>query len=327
MKRFIMPALRYVDARAAELSLRLRGDRPALLGFMFHSLFADRAEVESGLLDPFQPVTVADLRAFIEIFLEAGYRFVAPADLEAGLMPEGRYALITFDDGYANNLRLLPILQEFDVPATLFVSANHLAEAKGYWWDVHYRESHKRGLPTDQVDAERDRLKELAPAQIDAELAGRFGAEALRPVGDSDRPMTESELKAFAADPRVTIGNHTADHARLTLCSDAEIVSQIRTCQDFLSTVLGITPEIIAYPNGDHDDRVVRIAAENGLRFGVTVEPCKTPLPLVPEQQMTVPRFMPTGGPDLRAQCLSYRSELQLLAALRKVARGARPGV
>jgi len=327
MKRLVMPALHYLDARAAALSLRLRGDRPALLGFMFHSLFEDRAEVESGLLDPFQPVTVGDMRAFIEIFLEAGYRFIAPADLEAGLAADGRYALITFDDGYANNLRLLPLLREFDVPATLFVSANHLAEAKGYWWDVLYRESHKRGLPLDQVDAERERLKELAPAEIGAELASRFGAEALRPVGDSDRPMTESELKAFAADPQVTIGNHTADHARLTLCSDGEVASQIRQCQDFLSTVLGITPEIIAYPNGDHDERVVRIAAESGLRFGVTVEPCKAPLPLMPAQSMTVPRFMPTGGAGLRDQCLSYRSELQLLAALRKVVRGARPGV
>ena len=326
MKRFVMPALRYLDARAAALSLRLRGDRPALLGFMFHSLFADRKEVESGLLDPFQPVTVADLRAFVEIFLEAGYRFVAPADLEAGLDPGGRYGLITFDDGYANNLRLLPILAEFDVPATLFVSANHLAEAKGYWWDVLYRESHKRGLPSDQVDGERDRLKALPPAEIEAALAGRFGAEALRPVGDSDRPMTESELKAFAADPRVTIGNHTADHARLTLCGDDEVAAQIRQCQDFLGKVLGIVPEIIAYPNGDHDERVVRIAAENGLRFGVTVEPCKTPLPLEPERSMTVPRFMPTGGDGLRDQCLSYRSELQLLAALRGIVRGARPG-
>jgi peptidoglycan/xylan/chitin deacetylase (PgdA/CDA1 family) len=49
----------------------------------------------------------------------------------------GRRAVaITFDDGYADNaLAALPLLQEHDIPATVFVTTALLGKTRAFWWD------------------------------------------------------------------------------------------------------------------------------------------------------------------------------------------------
>jgi peptidoglycan/xylan/chitin deacetylase (PgdA/CDA1 family) len=48
----------------------------------------------------------------------------------------GRLVAVTFDDGYADNLEeALPVLEEFGVPATVFVSTNGIDSSREFWWD------------------------------------------------------------------------------------------------------------------------------------------------------------------------------------------------
>jgi peptidoglycan/xylan/chitin deacetylase (PgdA/CDA1 family) len=51
-----------------------------------------------------------------------------------GGLPDGA-AVITFDDGYADNLTGLPALEQHEIPATVFVSTGHLGRTHGFWWD------------------------------------------------------------------------------------------------------------------------------------------------------------------------------------------------
>ncbi len=47
-----------------------------------------------------------------------------------------RSIIVTFDDGYADNLRhAQPILERYEMPATLFVVSGNIGQTREFWWD------------------------------------------------------------------------------------------------------------------------------------------------------------------------------------------------
>jgi peptidoglycan/xylan/chitin deacetylase (PgdA/CDA1 family) len=60
---------------------------------------------------------------------------VARALAEGSPLPEAG-VVVTFDDGYVDNLRnALPILERLRVPATLFVATGPVESQRPFWWD------------------------------------------------------------------------------------------------------------------------------------------------------------------------------------------------
>ena len=315
----IQRLIRSTDATLAAAYLSLFRERDGLIPFLFHSLFRDAREMALNHVDPLDRTTVAHFRSLVDYFLSHGYRFVAPEDVLAGLPPRGKFAMLTFDDGYYNNTLALPVLEEFGVAAVFFISADHVRLGKCFWWDVLYRERVARGASERGIYRESQRLKLLKTEAIEEELKTLFGGDCLAPRGDVDRPFTPAELKRFAAHPRVRIGNHTANHAILTNYSPAEARGQVAAAQEWLGETTGAAPTAIAYPNGDHDVGVLDACREAGLKLGFTVRPEKAALPLdaAGDRLMRLGRFTPHAGGALAAQCRTYRSDFQLYGSFR----------
>ncbi len=308
LKKLAVEGLAVTDNLCAALRPGLVLEAPGLITFGLHSLCASKSQLDDPALAPHQNVWREDFRLLVDAVLGSGYTVVSPAQVDAGLPPQGRYVMITFDDGYYNNVLALDVLDEFQVPATFFISSNHVLQEKAFWWDALNRQLVRAGASQHARKAEVGKLKTLAAAQIEAYFAQHFGPAALRPHSDRDRPFTRDELIDFSRHRWVHLGNHTADHAILTHCTAPEIERQIGSCQEALTAIAGSAPIAIAYPNGNHSAPVVQAALAAGLRIGLTVYPARNALPLrAPRRMMRLNRFYFHGGANAQHEFRKYR--------------------
>ena len=81
----------------------------------------------------------ADSKAFTDQirFCKSQLDLITPDDIPRVLSHgRGRYALITFDDGYRDNYEIaFPILKAEDVPATFFIATGFVDAPQVPWWD------------------------------------------------------------------------------------------------------------------------------------------------------------------------------------------------
>ena len=306
--------LKELKSRFREKVSYLKRDEPALLTFLFHSIFKSADEIALNHIDPQQHITLDVYRQFLEYFLEAGYRFISPLDLQQGLDPGQRYVLATFDDGYYNNQHVAPLLREYETPALFFITSHNVQNNECFWWDVVYRELSKQGMTRKQISVAQKEYKHLDHQQILARIKETFGAEALAPCSDIDRPFTPAELRSFASQPGVHIGNHTSQHYILDRYSADVQRQQIQSCQSDLAEMLDMQPGILAYPNGNYNQDSLQVAAELGFEFAITVDKRKNYLPLQELDKLALGRFVLWGTEPLKRQCDVFRSDVAFLS-------------
>lgn len=317
-----MDILKFFDRLLGRAQLRLFGEEDSLLTFLFHNLFRDETEKDLRLVHSPQGITVGDFRRFVEYYLKCGYCFISVEDVIRGLDSRKQYGLITFDDGYFSHSLALPVLKEYNIPAVFFISTNNVKNNKGFWWDVLYRESLKKGISYKNILRKEEELKKKTAEDIEDYIMENFGENAFCPIGDIDRPFTPSELKSFSGQELVFLGNHTRGHAILTNYSPEGVYAQIKGAQDAIYEMTGKTPRCIAYPSGEYSPEVIKISKEIGLKVGITTFSKKNPLPIDTaknDASMRLGRFILNGNQDIDAQCGRFRMDFSIYYCLKNL--------
>jgi len=315
LKTNIASIMKIPDSIISKIHLKIFKEKNSLNTFIFHGLFKNEEEKNLNTVDPQPWITIDQFQEFIEYHLKHNYEFVSPEDIINGLSKDKKYIMITFDDGYYNNKHALPILKKYKIPATFFISTKHIQENKCFWWDILYRERTKQKTPVKEIVKERNFLKTKTNQEIEEHLIKIFGKNILKPTNDINRPFTISELKDFAKEKNVFIGNHTTDHAILTNYSADKIRLQIINAQKILYEITGIKPIAISYPDGRYSDEIIKISKESGLKIGVTVEYRKNIIPLefnTNDKCMRLGRFDISGTSNIIRQCELFRSGILL---------------
>lgn len=201
--------------------------------------------------------------------------------------PLPRYSVVvTFDDGFRNNLRYAyPILRRFGVPATIFVTTGHIGRGAELLWTErvgrlirgaavpqHVTVSAGAapltvsfGTAGERDDASRlivTRLKSMRSHERDrvvAELERTLGGSN-RESGDAGWPnadrytfLTWSEVQKLAQGG-MTIGSHTVAHPIMSSLDDERRVCEVTDSKREIERQLGMPCTLFSYPNGTADD-------------------------------------------------------------------------
>jgi peptidoglycan/xylan/chitin deacetylase (PgdA/CDA1 family) len=97
--------------------------------------------------------------------------------------------------------------------------------------------------------------------------------------------MTWEQLDELRADGW-EVGSHTRSHPHLTSISDEELEAELAESRWMLEQELGETCRTIAYPYGDHDQRVMRATASAGYEAAGAL-----PVRLGPRDPLAWPRI------------------------------------
>jgi peptidoglycan/xylan/chitin deacetylase (PgdA/CDA1 family) len=203
--------------------------------------------------------------------------------------------LITFDDGWFDNLRYAePILTKLQVPAVVFVATGYVGTDKCFWQerlgrllDASWRNASGAAVltkldapaPADLDDHEAtrnwirviiDRLKHRPPQEV-SQLVDELEAQLPSTrANHPDRFMSWDDVVQLAGSGYITIASHAHSHRPLTELDGEEIAAELTRSRAEIERRLGREVTTIAYPNGNHDDQVVAAARSCGYVAGFT---------------------------------------------------------
>ena len=194
---------------------------------------------------------------------------------------------ITFDDGYADNyLNAFPILEKYNVPATIFISTGNIDSKNEYWWDLIERFVYSSKLKSvtlwDQEYSlstdfgkkelcEKIREKLLAMQCMERNRCLSHICDIFGDVGgnrEENRTMSSEEILLMSDSDIITIGAHTVSHTRLLALSKEDQAEEMIESKKRLEGIIDHKILSFSFPFGradDYDKESISIARNVGF--------------------------------------------------------------
>ena len=163
----------------------------------------------------------------------------------------------SFDDGWLANKALIPIIEKYNVPITIFVPVEPL-ESGNFWWNYAYAKHKSLAKVEEFKTYDEDRFNREVK-KIKEEI--KLDREA----------VTFDELKEMSQHPLINIQSHTYNHPILTNVNDRQLEFELLESKKFLSTLLGKDIDTFSYPNGSFGIREEKAVSKH-YKCGYTTE-------------------------------------------------------
>jgi len=199
---------------------------------------------------------------------------------------------LTFDDGWRDNaVNAFPLLQKYQVPASIFLSTDFIGSRQRFWWESigetlwgsHGERARKQlidclqqigrplPVPFDELEVERrslvllhflQSLKTLSPQDLNR-LTDECPDESL------PQALDWHQVRSLEASGLVRFGPHGASHAILTGLDDQHLHEELSRSRDALLNGCNRPLPVYCYPNGDNDARVRQQVCEHDFPFAL----------------------------------------------------------
>jgi peptidoglycan/xylan/chitin deacetylase (PgdA/CDA1 family) len=173
---------------------------------------------------------------------------------------------ISFDDGWRGNFGLLPVIERYRVPVTIFLATEAVELLGLFWWTCVY--DHRSELPDPYRRSvlriwdlpERERREIVEP--VLRRHQGEYARQAL----------TIDEVQTLARSPLVSFGSHSVGHPCLPRCDLSQLEDELRVSKKAIEGWTGRPVRVFAYPRSEFDGREKEALLRNGYDLAVTVE-------------------------------------------------------
>lgn len=164
--------------------------------------------------------------------------------------------VITIDDGHAGNMKLLPIIKQYQITPTVYVCTQIINTHRYFWFRI-----------PKQTKKDKEHLKRLPNVERLACLKDSYGFEPENECQDR-QALNIDEIRQMMA--CVDFQPHTQFHPILPQCNDIEAKQEILGSKANLEELLGKECLHFSYPNGDYSERELEIVKSAGFRSART---------------------------------------------------------
>lgn len=180
-----------------------------------------------------------ELERMIVWFQKKEYRFISDRELYSVLTKQDtintKLVFLSFDDAWRTNLSLLPIIEKYNVPVTIFVPVEPVFSGN-YWWEF---------ANGDDVELKKKSYKDLSV--IISQRKEKITLER--------SCVTKEELISISDHPLVSIQAHTINHPILTHMSYEDMKKELEEGKRELESIINKKVRFFSYPNGSFSER------------------------------------------------------------------------
>jgi peptidoglycan/xylan/chitin deacetylase (PgdA/CDA1 family) len=255
--------------------------------FLFHRVSGERDDL-------WPPMTPALFEKIIHTLTQT-YNIVCLEEwLQKGRNdPSGKkLATVLFDDGYKDNIEFAaPVLIKYHCPASFYIVTDCINKNIPTWTYLLDHALQQTKISTMSIDykevpqdlkkinlSDKSTVRKIKPWM--KKLSNAYRVKVLNNIlGQCDNVAPPQNKMMNWEDIRQLqqsgfhIGSHSHTHPMLAALEDeAEIKEELNLSAITIKEKLGKLPLTISYPIGSFDERVMRLAAQAGYKYGLAVE-------------------------------------------------------